>query len=149
MDGVKYMRVRRTPVSCGCQELYELFMPEGKATLAAMLVSKYKMWGERTRPSADTSVNWMWERDMGFYDGKIYAGETIFFSDADANKNGKKLVELIQKYNLGEVVSLGGVNPNTKSRITTYLWRYNGNKIVERKVVRSAAVKSVARGKAK
>ena len=58
---------------------------------------------------------------------KLKAGETVIFSDNEDNGNGDKLVKYIKAHELGEVTSLSTVNPNTRNKITTYLWVYNGN----------------------
>jgi hypothetical protein len=134
------MYTKRTPVSCGCTQLHGLY-PINKAELQAMLKPVYKNWGDRDRPRADPAAP-EFEREamqnrvrQGEFDNKIYAGETVFFSDADSNGNGKKLVNYIKRHKLGEVVSISAKNPNTKNKITTYLWVYNGAKL-----------KTVARG---
>ncbi len=129
------MQTKRTPVSCGCTMLYGLFGID-KDSLSAILEPKYKHFRERHQCPDDPAR----------YDDKIYSGETVIFSDADSQGNAKRLVEIIKKYDLGRVVSLGCVNPNTRSRITTYLWHYNGNLIPKLKAVRKAAVTKVARG---
>jgi PDZ domain-containing secreted protein len=135
-NGVKYMYTKRTPVSCGCTQLHDLY-PINKASLEAMLRSVYKNWGDRTRPAATDAMG-AYERETienrrraGEFDNKIYAGETVFFSDADSNGNGKKLVNYIKRHKLGEVVSISARNPNTKNKITSYLWVYNGAKLKE------------------
>lgn len=130
------MYTKRTPVSCGCTQLHDL-SNVNKANLQAILRPTYKNWGDRERPKAPPGAESYVVESIqnrvrqGEFDNKIYAGETVIFSDADSNGNGKKLVNYIKRHKLGEVVSVSGRNPNTRNPITTYLWRYNGAKLKE------------------
>lgn len=123
------MRTRRTPVSCGANQLYGLQGINSKV-LEGMLVQEYRQWGQRSRLRLNLDLHALDRPRDDEYDDKIYAGETVIFSDNDSYKNGRKLAALIRAHKLGEVVSLSGVNPNTRSKITTYLWRYNGGKVL-------------------
>jgi hypothetical protein len=112
-------------VSCGANQLFRL-NGINKAALEKLLDSNYLNWGNR--PKTRVREDFEKPRDDE-YDDKIYAGETVIFSDNDSYGNGRKLATLIRVHKLGDVVSLSGVNPNTRSKITTYLWRYNGAKL--------------------
>lgn len=128
------MQTKRTPISCGCTQLHDLIWVSKKA-LENMLQPEYKVWGVRERPKerpgmVDQEREYVQrQRHQGVYDNKIYAGETVVFSDNDSYGNAKKLVQYIKRFKLGEVVSLSGRNPNSLNDITTYLWRYNGAKV--------------------
>lgn len=128
------MYTRRTFVSCGCTQLYNLGTVS-KAQLMLRLTPSYAWWHTRG------------EGPDGEGDGKIYKGETVIFSDADCLGNGKRLEGLIKDYKLGEVVKVSGRNPNTEENITTYLWRYNGNKIRRIRLNKTVAKKTVRRSK--
>jgi hypothetical protein len=135
---------RRTPISCGAQVLFNLDAINKKA-LESLLQPEYKRWQDRVRPGGDGRPNDPYIRDYiteqrakGVYDNKIYPGETVVFSDADRYGNGKKLLQYIKRHKLGEVVSLSTINPNTKNKITTYLWVYNGAKLKEGATIRGA-----------
>jgi hypothetical protein len=109
-----------------------------ESKLNSMLVSRYEPWNVRRRPGDpklyyELTPDEREQRDKGVYDHKIYKGETVIFSDADMLGKGAALKKMIRDNKLGRVVSISTVNPNTLNKITTYLWVYNGNKIVPKK----------------
>lgn len=119
------MQTRRTPISCGCNVLFNLHGVSDVRGLRSILQPKYKSWGERRGFDGNDEASRLL-RAEGSYDNKIYAGETVIFSDADYREYGRDLRRLIKKHGLGKVVSIKTKNPNTETRITTYLWVYNG-----------------------
>jgi hypothetical protein len=117
----------RNPASCGGQVMSNLAFVT-KTWLENNLVSKYKYWDKRTELGEG------YKEDDVFYSYKIFKGETIIFSDRDlATSGGRRLAKSIEKYGLGEVISIGTKNPNTGNNIRTWVWVYNGNQVKEPK----------------
>jgi hypothetical protein len=121
-------KLMRNPASCGGQILSGL--NEVNFTwLRKNLSSIYKLWDKRIQDGEGYEGD---GEDLVYsqFSFKIYKGETIIFSDKDIKTGGgNRLAEKVLKYGLGDIASLGTVNPNTGNKIRTWIWVYNGKQI--------------------